>query len=198
MSDREQGAAHRPSRRGVLGMAIAAILAASPAVAAAEHPSLVYMRQIARDLLNANRQGTVASFRSAILRYADVADIANYSLGQYKESLPLGQRRSYYDGVATFIARYFAEQSRQYRIAKYELGEPTTDGKDVLISSKVYVLTGQTYTVIWRLSWRGGRYKVTDAKILGFSMVYMQRSLFTSFLNKRDGKVQELVAALNR
>ena len=40
--------------------------------------------------------------------------------------------------------------------------------------------------------------KVTDAKILGFSMVYMQRSLFTSFITKRGGKVQELVAALNR
>ena len=131
-------------------------------------------------------------------RHADVPDIALYSLGQYKTRLPAGQRDLYYRGVATFMSRYFADQSREYRVAKYELGEPRSDDKDVLISSKVFLITGAAYSVTWRLSPRGKGYKVTDAKVLGFSLVYMQRGLFTSFLSKRNGDIGQLVAALNR
>jgi phospholipid transport system substrate-binding protein len=178
-------------------MGLLAATAAAPAMAT-EHRSLAYMRQVARDLLNANRQGTVASFRAAILRHADVTDIANYSLGQYQKRLPQSQRRRYYDGVATFMARYFADQSREFRVAKYELGEAASDGKDVLIDSRVHLMSGDTYTAVWRLGRRGGSYKVVDVKVLGFSMVYLQRGLFTSYLSKRNGDVSQLVAALNR
>ncbi len=188
---------HRLSRRAVLGLIAAA--AVSPALAAADGASLVYMKQVAKDLINANRLGTVASFRRAILRHADVGDIAIYSLGRYKGQLTETQRGRYFGGVATFMARYFADQSREYRVAKYELGEPSAAGDgDVLVPSKVSMMSGQTYTVNWRLAKSGGRYKIVDAKVLGFSLVYLQRNLFTSYLSKRDGDVGQLVTALNR
>jgi phospholipid transport system substrate-binding protein len=178
-------------------MGLLATAIASTALAA-EHPSMVFMRQFARDMLKAHRQGTVSSFKAAIERHADVAAIAEYSLGQYKAKLPVGQRRRYYDGVATFMARYFADQTREYRVAKYELGGATVDGEEILIHSKVYLVSGETYTVIWRLSRRKGSYKVMDTKVLGFSLAYMQRGLFTSFISKRNGDVGQLVAVLNR
>lgn len=185
------------SRRALLGAAVSVL--AGSALAAGEHPSLVFMRQVAKDLLNAHRQGTVASFRRAIQRHADVAGIGDYSLGQYRSKLPAGQRERYYGGVATFMARYFADQSREYPIAKYVIGEAVAKSdKDISITSKVFLLSGKTYTVVWQLGWRGGRYKVVDAKVLGFSLVYMQRGLFTSFISKRNGNVGELVAALTR
>jgi phospholipid transport system substrate-binding protein len=183
------------SRRALLGLLAAGI--AIPA-SATEHPSMVFMRQFAKDMLRAHRQGTVSSFKGAIEQYADVATIADYSLGQFKGRLAAGQRRPYYNGVATFMARYFADQSREYRIAKYELGGAALDGKDILIDSKVYLISGQSHTVVWRLSPRKGSYKITDAKVLGFSMVYMQRGLFTSYIAKRNGDVSQLVAVLNR
>jgi ABC-type transporter MlaC component len=186
----------RMSRRAAFGLAMAKAI--TPALAA-EHPSLAYMREAAKDLLHANRQGTVASFKRAILRHADVAEIALYSLGQYKSKLNEAQRSSYFGGVATFMARYFAEQSQEYRVAKYEIGAATVnDDKEIQIASRVFLLSGQTYTVMWQLVWRGNRYKIADAKILGFSLVYLQRGLFTSFLSKRNGDVSQLVAALNR
>ena len=200
MDDGSSSRSHGLSRRAVLAAGFgvgAAVLGAGTAVAA-DHPALKYMRQVAKDLLAANRQGTVASFLRAIQRHADVPEIAIYSLGQYKASLPKGQRDLYYRGVATFMSRYFADQSREYRLAKYDLGEARSDDKDVLISSKVYLISGATYSVTWRLSPRGKSYKVTDAKVLGFSLVYMQRNLFTSFLSKRNGDIGQLVAALNR
>lgn len=175
-----------------------AFMFASPALSAG-HPSLVYMQKVAKDMLNAHRQGTVSSFRRAILRHADVPGIGDYSLGQYQSKLPSSEKRKYYSGVATFMARYFADQSREYRIAKYELGTATVGSdKEILISSKVFLLSGKTYTVVWRLGWRGKSYKVVDVKVLGFSLVYLQRGIFTSFISKRKGNVRELVAALNR
>jgi phospholipid transport system substrate-binding protein len=134
-----------------------------------------------------------------VLRHADIPSIADYSLGDYENEISANEKQRYYRGVATFISRYFADESREYRIAKYELGEARVSGNnDIQISSIVYLLTGQQYTVNWRIGWRDGRYRVTDAKMLGFSLTYMQRNLFTSFIAKKNGDVSQLVAALNR
>lgn len=176
------------------------ISAVAPELAfAKEHPSIAYMKQVGKDLLSAHRQGTAASFLRVIQRYADVPEIGDYSLGSYHDKLPASQTSHYYRGVALFMARYFADQSREYPIAKYELDDASVDDdKNILIPSKVYLMNGQVYTVTWRLGWRKGGYKVTDVKVLGFSLVYLQRGIFQSYLSKRNGDVGQLVAALNR
>lgn len=189
------------SRRAFVTAGSAALLSAlvPQSAAAKDHPSITYMKQVGKDMLAAHRQGTTASFMRAIQRHADVPEIALYSLGQYKEKLPNSERQKYYRGVATFMSRYFADQSREYPVAKYEIGEAVVnDDKDILVTSKVYLLSGQVYTVSWRLVWRGKGYKVSDAKVLGFSLVYLQRGIFQSYLSKRNGDVKQLVAALNR
>jgi phospholipid transport system substrate-binding protein len=184
------------SRRSFIGLAAA--FAATPALAA-EHPSIAFMKQVGKDLLHAHRQGTVTAFMRVIQRHADVGLIGDYSLGSYKSRLKDGQKQKYYRGVANFMARYFAEQSRDYPVAKYEVGEATvTEDKDILVSSKVFLMSGQVYRVTWRVAWRGGRYKVTDAKVAGFSLTFLQRNLFASFLAKRNGDVGQLIVALNR
>ena len=182
-------------RAAIAGLAVAF---ATPAFATGEDAALSYMQKVAKDMLAAHRQGTVASFKRAILRHADVPGIADYSLGQYRSKLSPAQKQAYYSGTATFMARYFADQSRDYVVSKYEIGQADTDGQDINVDTKVYLINGQSYTVVWRLGKSGGGYKVEDAKVLGFSLTYLQRGIFTSFLAKRDGDVAQLVAALNR
>jgi phospholipid transport system substrate-binding protein len=188
------------SRRAFFKAGAAVAMAAAGASAAQagdkNHPSVAFMKKVGKDLLEAHRQGTVASFLSVIQRYADVPEIALYSLGQYKGNLGAGQRPRYFKGVAIFMSRYFADQSREYPIAKYEVGEATQDGKDVMVTSRIFLLSGQTYNVTWRLVWRNKGYKVADAKVLGFSMIYMQRGIFTSYLSKRKGDLLQLMSAL--
>jgi phospholipid transport system substrate-binding protein len=182
------------SRRTFLAISASAL--ATPALAA-DHPSIVFMNQMGKDLLHAHRLGTVSAFMRVIQRYADVKGISDYSLGQYK--VAANERARYQLGVATFMSRYFAEQSREFPVAKYEIGEATVaENKDVLVASRVYMMSGQTYSVSWQLSWIKGQYKVVDAKFLGFSMTYQQRSLFTSFIAKHEGDVGKLIIALNR
>ena len=175
-----------------------AVVFAAPAFAAGEDAAVAYMKKVAKDMLAAHRQGTVASFKRAIQRHADVAAIADYSLGQYKSKLSPAQKQAYYSGTATFMARYFADQSRDYVVSKYEIGDADTDGKDISVDTKVFLMNGQSYTVVWRLGKRGSGFKVEDAKVMGFSLTYLQRGIFTSFLSKRNGDVAQLVAALNR
>lgn len=182
-------------RAALAGLAVAL---ATPAFAAGEDAAVSYMKKVAKDMLAAHRQGTVASFKRAIQRHADVPAIADYSLGQYKSKLSSAQKQAYYSGTATFMARYFADQSRDYVVSKYEIGEADANGDDINVDTKVYLMNGQSYTVVWRLGKRGGGFKVEDAKVMGFSLTYLQRGIFTSFLAKRDGDVAQLVAALNR
>lgn len=192
----------RPSLTAALTRraAIAALASAfaAPAFAAGEDAAVAYMKKVAKDMLAAHRQGTVASFKRAIQRHADVAGIADYSLGQYKAKLQASQKQAYYSGTATFMARYFADQSRDYVVSKYVVGEAEVDGKDISVDTKVYLMNGQSYTVVWRLGKKGSGFKVEDAKVLGFSLIYLQRGIFTSFLSKRSGDVAQLVTALNR
>ena len=169
---------------------------AAKTVIAGDPPSVTFMKKVGRDLLDAHRQGTVAAFLAVIERYADVPQIALYSLGQYKANLGVAQRARYFHGVAVFMSRYFADQSREYKIAKYEVGEATSDGSDTMVSSRIYLMSGQTYTVTWRVVSRGKTFKVADCKVLGFSMVYMQRGIFTSYLSKRKGDLLQLMNAL--
>ena len=164
---------------------------------AEDHPSVVFMNQVGKELLHAHRLGTNSAFLRVILRYADVSGIADYSLGDYK--LATGERGRYEHGVANFMSRYFAEQSRSYPIAKFEIGEATVaENKDVYVASKVYLMTGQAYNVSWQLAWQSGSYRVVDAKILGFSMTSQQRSIFASYLAKNNGDTDKLIVALNR
>ncbi len=188
-------------RRAMAGLAAAfaspAFVSSAPA-APNQDAALAYMRKVAKDMFSAHRQGTVASFKRAILRHADVRNIADYSLGQYKAKLPAAQKDAYYTGTVTFMARYFADQSREYTLSKYEIGQADADGDEVSVQSKVYLVSGQSYTVVWKLKAMNGGFKVSDAKVMGFSLIYLQRGIFTSFLSKRNGDVAQLVAALNR
>jgi phospholipid transport system substrate-binding protein len=171
---------------------------AAPAFAAGAHPSVAFMQQVGKELLAAHRQGTVSAFLRVVQRYADVPEISSHALGKYADKLQSSQKSRYQRGVATYMARYFALTSRDYTIAKYEVGEATVDdNKDVIVQSKVSLMTGQSYKVAWRLVWRDGKYKVRDASVLGFWLTNFQRGDFTSYLDKRNGDINKLIVALN-
>lgn len=183
------------TRRSLLA-GLSAVLLASPALAE-DHPSVVYMRQVAKDMLAAHRQGTVAAFLRVVQRHADIPDIAQDSLGKYSSNLQSSQKARYEKGVATYLARYFALSSRDYTVAKYELGDASVGkDQDVVVSSRVYLMTGQSYSVSWKLVWRGGRYKVRDVSVLGFWLTNFQRKDFTDYLAKRNGNINMLITAL--
>lgn len=192
----------RVDRRTLLSGLCAAGALALPGEALAQasrHPAVAYMQKVANDLFRAQKDGTVSAYLQVMNRHADIPSIALYALGRYRSDLPKADYQRYYKGVATFMSRYFADQTRQYRVAKAEFNEdPTTDGSDTLVRTKVTLMSGSVYNVVFRLSRNAGAYKVSDVTVLGFSLSYLQRGIFLSFLSKRNGDLSQLIAALNR
>jgi phospholipid transport system substrate-binding protein len=169
------------------------------AEAATTDSAAAYVRRVADDLMAAQRQGTVMSFHRVITRHANVEAIANYALGPYKGALPRSAYDSYYKGVAMFMARYFADSSREYAVGKADVGQVTRD-KDgrVIVNTRVTLLTGSTYNVVLQLSRSASGYRILDVSVLGFSLSYMQRGIFQRYIAKNGGNVNALVVALNR
>lgn len=187
------------TRRTILGFLPLALAAPAFAVSAAseEHPSVSFMNKLGEDLLHAHRLGTKSALLRVVMRYADLSSIADQSISGH--DIPDGEEAHYQHGVANFIARYIAENSRTYPVAKFEVGEATVDkDKNVLVDSKVFMMAGQTYSVSWKLNWVGNTYKVADARFLGFSMVNQERGIFSDYISKNSGDVNALIAALLR
>lgn len=183
----------------IMSMALMPLPHAEAAKKTARHPAVKQMEKVADELIKAQRTGTIASFSNVIRRHADVRNIANFSLGRYRSKLRKSKRNAYYRGVQRFMARYFARNAKKYQIAKTIINPTVTpNGKEVYVDTKIKLKSGATYNVRWRLAKRRGVYKITDVKILVFSMVTQQRALFYKFLSKRDGNVDKLVFALNR
>jgi phospholipid transport system substrate-binding protein len=183
---------------------LAAAKAASPLVASAQaavdpNGAVQYMREVADDLMQAQRVGTVSSFQKAIVSHADVEGIALYALGNYRDDLAKAQRPAYFKGVSLFMARYFADSSRQYQVGKAEVGEATLDDSGAaLVNTKVTLMSGTTYNVVFKVARDSKGYQIADVNVLGFSLAYMQRGIFQRFIAKNGGDERVHVAALNR
>lgn len=93
--------------------------------AAAQDPIVKYMTKVATRLQKAARQASPPAFLKVIRKHADTPSIATYSLGRYRSGLRRSRRSAYYNGVARLIAYYFAEQTKQYRVKKFEMGSKT-------------------------------------------------------------------------
>ena len=128
------------TRRTLLTAALALIMStaltplpgAQAAKKKARHPAVRQMEKVADELIKAQRTGTISSFSNVIRRHADVPDIANFSLGRYRSKLPKSKRSAYYRGVQRFMARYFASNSKKYRVVKAVINPTVTpNGKDV-------------------------------------------------------------------
>ncbi len=166
-------------------------------VHAGQDAAVKFMNRVAKDLMTAVRSKSTAKMANAISRYADIPLIAHYSLGSYASKLPSTRRSLYHKGVAQFMARYFMIQAREYKVVSAKILPPSfREGKDVMVESAIILDSGEDYRVRWRLSRRNGRYKVADVRVLGFWLMPFQRTMFNEYIEKHNGNVNALVAAL--
>ncbi len=173
--------------------------AGSARAATPVHPAVKYMQATAAELMRAQRKASAASFERVLARRADVHAIAMYSIGRYRDELSKKQSALYVRGVRRFMARYFANQAKKYVVKKAVIEQtPRQSGKDWFVRSKVTLKDGRSYTVVWKLRKTRAGWRVLDAKVMGFSLTFLQRGLFYQFLQRKNGDVGALVMALNR
>ncbi|MGI9373073.1 MAG: ABC transporter substrate-binding protein [Hyphomicrobiales bacterium] len=166
---------------------------------AATDPAVRFMQKVAKDLQKAGRLGSRNAFQRSIKRYADVPYIGTVSLGAYLPKLKKSKRNDYYYGVRRFMARYFAVQSRNYRVTKAQIASKSTKkGRNTLVNSKVYLSNGRSYNVTWKLVRSGKTYRIQDARVLGFWLTPFLRDAFVGYVKQNAGSVNKLIVALKR
>ncbi|MEM7427303.1 MAG: ABC transporter substrate-binding protein [Pseudomonadota bacterium] len=170
-----------------------------PASAEAKHPAVRYMERVATELVKAGRLSSRSAFYKSILRHADTRHIGTYSLGIYLPRLKNSKKKSYYEGVRRFVARYFATQSRKYHVSKVQiLSKARKSGRAVLVDSKIHLSSGTKYTVVWKLRPTRNGYQIQDARVLGFWLTPFLRSAFVNYVKKNGGNIDKLIVALKR
>jgi len=190
------------SRRKVLaGVAASTGIGLSGLTMAPAHASkdtiVDFMNRSSNILLKAALNSSPKAFLNFIMRYTDVGGIAIYSLGSYRSDLEKKYERTYIRGMARHITRYFTYQSRKYRVVKVEVGKKSWQVEDAYyIDTKLTLVNGSTYDVLWQIVRRKGRYKIANVRVLGFWLAKFQRIQFETYIAKQGGKVNALVAIL--
>lgn len=194
-------------RSFVLTAAVATAMlagASAPTLAASEHPAMKFTRQLADELIRAQMIGTVPRFTTVIRRHADIPGISMYTLGNYRSKLPKGKTDQYFKGITAYIAHYFANQTRKYRVLQAQVVDATKgEGNQVVVNTLATLEDGNKYRVQFLVRPDGKTWKVVDVKVgvpvLGFvSLTYGMRGDVQRFLAKKGGDVNALIAALNR
>ena len=202
-----KGALHMNRRSFALTATLAALLlpaGLAPAAAASDHPAVKFTRQLADELIRAQMVGTVPRFTTVIRRHADIPGISMYTLGNYSSKLPKGKTDQYYKGITAYIAHYFANQTRKYRVLQADVIDAAKgEGNVVIVNALATLEDGNKYRVQFMVRPSSGTWKVVDVKVgvpvLGFvSLTYGMRGDVQRFLAKKGGDVNALIAALNR
>ena len=161
-------------------------------------PAVVFMKKVSKELMSAVRSGKKRNLERVIRRYADLAAIGQYSLGDYKRKLSRRYHSTYYRGVAKFMARYFMDQSKKYNVVGAKVESPSfVENGETIVDTQVRLRDGTVYEVQWRLTSYRRSYKIRDIRVLGFWLVPYQRDLFNNFVDEQGGNVNALVIALN-
>ena len=185
----------------IIGFCLLVLVVAFPGVAHADKPA-AFIKIAGTQIVSAARSRSQAMMTAVIQRYSDLPDISLFSLGSYSKHLPSSRRRSYYDGVSRFMARYFIDQAKQYPVAKFQVYTQSSKASwGYKVDSVVTLTSGTTHTLRWHVVPRKGGYRVRDVSILGvwitpISMISQQKDLFQDYIQNNGGKVTALLSAL--
>ena len=175
---------------------------ASERAVAADDPAVQFVQRMTRELIAANKAGSVIAFTDTFKRNANIPAIGTYALGSYQSKLPQTDRETYHNGMVRFISRYAATESAKYQVSHVQIMGPAQRvNAGVTVDTKVHLRDGQSYDVQWLLQQSAGGYRVRDAKVqvlLGdYWMTPFLKDLFEKYIAE-NGSVAALVVALNR
>ena len=193
----------RARRHFVLGT-MAAALTVSLA------PVPVYARQSAEEFINvlANQVLDIVknddrlpekreAFRTMLVANADIPAIAVFSLGRYARKLSERDRIDYYGLVAAYISHIFVTHAVNLGGEQVSVtGSVRRSEREMLVSSRVRLIDGNSLPVTWRVVEIDGAFKVFDVSVNGIWLAIQQRSEFVSVVKRAGGDVQALLAFL--
>lgn len=137
-------------------------------------------------------------FEQIFLRYADVAIIAQTTLGVDWRRASQAQRRAYVNAFTGYISRKYGRRFREF-IG----GRVTVTGvrqvRDFQEVNSIAELRGQSpFRVDWLVSDKSGSPKFFNLLVDGVNMLATERAEIGAMLDRRGGDIDGLIADLGR
>jgi phospholipid transport system substrate-binding protein len=201
-----------PTRRGALGMVVAAALVVSTGgdVRAQLSDAESVVQDLARQVWallerpDLDQRGRLDELTGVLESRTDVDLLSRLVLGRYWRLMSEEQRTGYQElfravvmrDLAMRLDRYASDASGSIDDHFQIVGGGRVGDDDVLVRSRVIPETGKPVTVDWRLRQRPDGPVIIDLVIEGVSLLVSQRSEFASVIERSnmDGFLAELRA----
>ncbi len=139
-------------------------------------------------------------FRKFLDKNFDLNTIARFALGRYWNTVTAAEKKKYLslfeDMVVDVYSRRFGDYNGESLMVTS--ARPQSDS-DALVASKIIPKTGSEVRIDWRVrKKKDGSLKVVDIIVEGVSMSLTQRSDFASVIQRGGGKVETLIAHLEK
>jgi phospholipid transport system substrate-binding protein len=190
----------KTTRRALLGSFALFALASAATIpqAQAATPAEAFVVQVGNNVIKAAQTGSVESFRAVLKASADVDTIAIFSLGSYRKSLTPANKAEYVGLVEDYISRVFSENAQRLAGQSFETTGSQDAADSVIVKSVLKYSDGRTTPVVWRLTKRGGGYKIFDVNVEGIWLATTQKTNFVSVLKQNNGDIGALLAYLKK
>ncbi len=195
-----------PTRRILLTALIPALLARTAlAQAPAPAQAVAFIRASGHKLAELSTPATPPAERQARLvalldTVVDFDSIGRFCLGRFWRVATPAQRTAYLAAFRAVVMRNVTSRMGSYSqgTAKIDIGQPTRQGDAVDVPTVVTRPGSAPLRLVWVVGDAGGKPKIVDLIAEGVSLRLTQRSDYTSFIDRNNGSIDALIAAIQR
>jgi phospholipid transport system substrate-binding protein len=191
--------------RSLLGLVIAATIAASTASAAWAASASEFIRTAGERTFQSLGDNGISDserqrrFRTILTDTFDLPTIGQFVLGRYWRTSTEAQRSEYLKLFEEFVVQAYSNRFKELGGKKFAVGltQPVNE-EDTLVQTEIAEDKGPPIRVNWRVRSMGKEYKVVDVQVEGVSMSITQRDEFAAVIRTSGGKVEGLISALRK
>lgn len=178
-----------PLARLSLALVLAWMLAFLPghAIANPRCEATSYVQTVGEAYDRASRSGSSSAFATAASRYTDLRSLSLFALGRYRKDLPKSREGEYLALTRSFIGAFMADNGKGFRASELVVVNCRQSGSTIVVDARLS--TGGK--VMFRLSKRGGGYRVQDVNMRGIWLAQQLRSTFVGTIS-RSGSIDGL------
>jgi phospholipid transport system substrate-binding protein len=189
--------ARRPLLAALLGLPALPAAAAIDAVKASS-----FIQATGSELVAAINSGAAVARRreqvAAVLRRAvDIEGAGRFILGRFWRQATPAEQAEYAKLFEETIILNLAARFGEYQGVKFTLGraQPNAD-QDVMVSTTIERPNSPAFVLDWRVAEIGGQPRIVDMIAEGTSLRLTQRSEYASVIQRNNGQVSALLAAM--
>jgi phospholipid transport system substrate-binding protein len=135
-------------------------------------------------------------FRQLFRQYFDVEACAQLALGTYWRTATALQRQEFVELYEDYVVVSYSTALRALGGASFGVLGSQSDREGIIVSSRVRIDGDAPIRIDWRLNPTNHGYKVTDVIVNGISTASTQHSDLVSVIQRHNGQLPSLLAAL--